>query len=160
MADTIASLLHPSGVLRFARMKGIWYSRADQGGGVIECSRAPLMGIDGSLFGLLKVLVDQLHLHIVINSVDTGRHALDSRHYLHLAVDINKIAHVGEPLAQVTILNEHALAVVHWLLGHGFQIGEGPHNPGPGVLLGPVGSAFNPSSSDHSGHLHCSLGRR
>lgn len=159
-ANTIAELLHPSGVLRFARTKGIWYDRTHAGGGLIECSKAPLLGIDENLFGVLKVLVDSLLLHIVVNSVDTGRHATNSRHYAHLAADINKIALVGEKLPRVTILNEHTFAVVHWLLGHGFRIGEGAYNPGPGLLLGPIGSVFNPSDTDHSTHLHMSLGRR
>ena len=158
-ADSWEELLHPAGVRRFAGDAGIWYHNPE--GGIIECVTAPTKGVDANLFGCLKVQVDRMKIHIVISSVDTGKHARTSRHYAGLAVDICRIGPVGQsPVPIVTASSLQARSYVAWLLAHGYKIGEGKSNPGPGVLWGPVHSHYNPSGIGHSDHVHQSLGRK
>lgn len=123
--------------------------------GRIWFSKAPKVGIDSNLLAVLKIAVDQLHLTININSVDTGTHSPSSRHYSGRAADINKVGPILGQREQATLTNPHALRLARFLLANGFRIGEG--GPWAAVLFGPVHTALNPTGISHDTHLHASL---
>lgn len=132
---------------------GLWW---DSGKGKIVCARAPVRGIEQRLLTLTEELVDAHGLSIVISSVDTGAHVPGSRHYQGRAEDITDVHVYGHEPEPVSLANPHALAMVHWLVDHGFHAG---HENGPydAVLLGPVGTEWNATKIDHSTHAHISV---
>ena len=128
------------------------------GGGAIYVSRAAVRGPDAHLWAALKVAVDVLDLAIQVNSIDTGQHSPNSRHYAGLAVDINKVGERRDSWQQATMTNPFAVELVDLFLHAGWQIGEGdPFRAG--ILLGPPRTKWNSSGIDHSTHLHLSLAR-
>ncbi len=149
--------LHASGIKVHAGEEGLLY----RGTGRIYCSKASLRGIDSHLFAVLKMAVDQLHLSINVNSVDTGEHAKNSRHYRGMAVDINKVISVGpgEPeWEQATLANKAAMKLFYWLRSAGFCVGERVEGRSvPGLIFGPTHSRYNPTSISHDTHLHVSV---
>lgn len=153
-ADNWADLLCASGERRFGKQGGVWF---DADGGKIVCLTPPNKGIDSHLFGVLKVVVVQLHLVIHLTSVDTGGHVRNSRHYYGRAVDIGSVYHHGPgvPERAATLDNSDAVEMVHYLLEHGFKVGEG--KPTPAIIFGPPGTKWNPTRIEHAHHLHCSL---
>lgn len=144
-----------TGELVHAGKKGRVYSNVGQ----IYVTRPAKAGFDANLFGALKVIVDSLKIAINVNSVDTGRHSTNSRHYDHRAVDTNKVRKIGnKSWQQQAQSNRLSIAIVNLALENGWHIGEGGNFPG--VLLGPPWSTFNPTAFDHATHLHLSIARR
>lgn len=125
------------------------------GAGKISIARAPIHGVDDHLWLILKLAVDDLRLPVLVSSVDTGQHVPGSRHYDGRAVDISKVGLAGGRWKPATLNNADAGHLANWLLANGFRIGEG--GPWPAILFGPPHTRLNPSSIDHSTHLHVSL---
>lgn len=143
-----------TGQLVHAGEKGKVYSNVGQ----LYVSRAALHGFDANLFACLKIIVDTLALKININSIDTGTHSPNSRHYGGRAIDTNKVNKVGQKgWKQQTQSNPLSIAIVELCRREGWHIGEGGNFPG--VLLGPPWSSFNPTAWDHATHLHLSIAR-
>lgn len=157
----LTDFLNASGQRVHAGETGCVYNRVGQ----IWISRASVKGVDANLWGALKHCVDVLGLKINVNSVDTGGHVANSRHYQGRAVDINRIDRVGSPFVAPShvaeLANVEALMLVNYLLAHGFGIGERKRNQSqPGVIFGQPGYKWNPTSLDHSTHLHVSIVKR
>ena len=158
----LTDFLEASGKCVHAGVTGCLYeSRA----GEIWVSKAAIKGVDANLWGALKHCVDVLGIKVNINSIDTGKHAYNSRHYQGRAVDINKIdrmdAGIAAPTHQAMLDNVEALRLVNYLLANGFKVGErnkwGSHS---GILFGPIKSKYNPTLVEHSTHLHLGLVKR
>lgn len=151
----MSDYLRASGVLVHKGETGEVYENV----GRINISKASIRGMDQNLFACLKIVVDQLKLAINVNSIDTGAHAKGSRHYVGRAADINKISDVADTTPdQAMLTNPKALEMVEYLLAEGFHVGEG--KPWAAVLFGPPRTRWNPSTSDHTTHLHLSLAPR
>jgi hypothetical protein len=157
----LADFLEPSGVRVHAGETGCVYERVGQ----IWISKASIRGVDSNLWGALKHCVDVLGLKINCNSLDTGRHAVNSRHYQGRAVDINRIDKAGgpqgSPMVQATTSNPWAVQLVSYLLANGFGVGERRSGQSQdGVIFGPPGHKWNPTKSDHHHHVHLSIVKR
>ena len=153
----LTDFLNASNLRVHAGEAGRIYSKT----GEIWISKASLKGIDSSLWGALKHCVDVLGLGIQINSIDTGHHVKNSRHYQGRAVDINRIWNMGGPMKLAELANVEALKLVNYLLANGFGIGERKSgNVQCGIIFGPPHSKWNPTSIDHSTHLHVSVCKR
>lgn len=127
------------------------------GKGRIECSRAAHTGIDANLWSALKLAVDDLGIVIIVNSIDTGQHTPNSRHYVGCAVDINRVGTVTGKLLGATLGNPAAMMLVSYLQRSGFRVGEG--GPWAALLFGPAHTALNPTDLPHTNHLHVSIAR-
>lgn len=150
----LADFKYGTGELLHGGEAGRLYSNVGQ----IYVSRAGVKGFDANLFGALKVIVDTLRVKINVNSIDTGTHSPNSRHYANRAIDSNKIARVGKAdWQQQTATNPLSLDFMRLCLDSGWHIGEGGN--WPGVLLGPPFTVFNPTPYDHATHLHMSIAR-
>ncbi len=147
----LTDYLTASGQRVHGGQQGLVYSNA----GRIWISTPAHIGIDSNLFACLKICVDILHLSINVNSIDTGQHSLNSRHYTGRAADINKVGPILGSQQQATLTNPHAQRLVHYLMANGFRAGEG--GPWASILWGPIHTSLNPSSINHSTHLHCSV---
>ncbi len=123
--------------------------------GEVWFDRAPKVGIDSHLLSDLKQIVDELGIRVWSSSIDTGKHAVRSRHYRGLADDIWRIATVGQEPELVTTTNHWARLVARTLGQHGFRHYE--NGRWACVLLGPPMSEFNKTKVNHSDHLHISL---
>jgi hypothetical protein len=155
----IKDYLQASGVRVRAGQTGLVFRSPS--GGRIYCSKASVRGLDQNLFAVLKHAVTVTGLSINLNSVDTGKHAPNSRHYKGLAVDINKVGEDADSMEQATLQNKSAMRLYFWLRSAGFQIGERQRGQSvPGVIFGPIGHKFNPSGSPHARHLHASIPQR
>jgi hypothetical protein len=157
----LQDFLEPAGTLVHAGETGCVYSKVGQ----IWISRAATRGVDANLWGALKHCVDVLGLKINVNSIDTGQHARNSRHYQGRAVDINRVDDVGgpstAPMIHATLANPYAVRLVNYLLANGFGIGERKRGQSQdGVIFGPPGHKWNPTTSDHHHHVHISLVKR
>lgn len=153
----LADFLNASGNRIMKGMKGEVYSNVGQ----IYFEKAPKIGIDANLWACLKIAVDQTGLAIEVNSIDTGEHVKNSRHYQGRAVDIHIVVRAGNELSQhanAYLTNGEASKFYHYLLEHGFNVGEG--KAWPAVIWGPVHTHTNPTGIDHQNHLHVSLGRK
>lgn len=151
----ISDYLRATGILILAGEEGQVYLNV----GKIAITKAPIRGLDQNLFAVLKIVVDELKLSIQVNSVDTGKHAQNSRHYVGRAADINKISVMGDTTPdQAMMSNPKAREMVEYLLAGGFHIGEG--KPWAAILFGPPRTRYNPTTSDHTTHLHMSLAPR
>ena len=157
MAD-ITPYLIASGNLVLVGQTGRIHDASEKDGGILEIARAPIRGIDSHLWMAIKTAVDELKLHVILSSIDTGTHAVNSRHYTGRAADSNRIGSANGMVMVASSRNDHAVRLVQWLLAHGFHIGEG--KPWAAILFGPVQSHFNPTDIDHSTHLHLSLPRK
>ena len=149
-----------SGNRIMAGKKGLVYSSTGQ----IHFVNAPVKGIDQNLWACLKIAVDQTGLFIRVNSVDTGAHVPGSRHYQGRAVDIDQVVRAGVDLGRLpaslssaNLTNREAAKFYRYLRENGFHIGEG--RPWPAVIWGPPHSHINPTSINHSTHIHVSLPR-
>ena len=153
----IADFLAASGVRVHAHEIGLLYASE----GSLWVSKPAIRGIDSHLFACLKIACDECQLALNVNSIDTGEHAPNSRHYQGRAVDINKVVVSGQSFkatgAQATLENPRALKLLHYLLAQGFRIGEG--GAWPGLFFGPPHTRYCPIAVDHSRHLHVSLPR-
>ncbi len=148
----ISDYLRATGILVHAGETGEVYENV----GRITISNAAIRGVDQNMWACLKIAVDELKLAINVNSIDTGAHAKGSRHYVGRAVDINKISAVGDTTPdQAMLSNPKAREMIEYLLAEGFHIGEG--KPWAAILFGPPRTRWNPSTSDHTTHLHMSL---
>jgi hypothetical protein len=143
-----------SGVLVHADSSGVQYTAQGQ----IVFEKPDPKGIDSSLFAVLKIAVDHLHIAINVNSLTTGTHVPTSRHYSGRAADINRIGSMDGPMMQSTLQNAQALRLVAFLRQNGWHLGEG--GPWPGLFLGPPHTGLNVCGVDHSRHLHVSIPRR
>ena len=134
---------------------GVWF---DSGKGKIAVTNAPIRGMEPRLLTLIETMVDALGFSLVILSVDTGQHVVGSRHYEGRAADITDIHVYGRDPDPVSVTNPHAVAMVQWLVNHGFTAG---HENGPydAVLLGPCGTRWNATSIAHEHHAHVSVKR-
>ena len=152
----IESFLNASGIRIKRGMKGLVYD----GTGQIYFSKAPKIGIDSNLWACLKIAVDQTGLAVEVSSVDTGRHVPGSRHYQGRAADIHVVIRVGNKLVgtNANLANAEASKFYHYLLDHGFHVGEG--RAWPAVIWGPPHTHTNPTGIPHDSHLHVSLPRR
>lgn len=153
----LTDFLEASGKCVHAGETGCLYDSKGQ----IWVSKAAIKGVDTNLWGALKHCVDVLGIKVNINSIDTGKHAYNSRHYQGRAVDINKVSLVSHPFQQAMLDNVEALRLVNYLLANGFKVGErnkwGSHS---GILFGPIKSKYNPTLVEHSTHLHLGLVKR
>ncbi len=148
----ISDYLRATGVLIHAGETGVLYSNV----GRIIVAKAAIRGIDQNLWACLKIAVDHLKLDVNVNSIDTGQHVQNSRHYQGRAADINKFSVVGDETPdQAMLTNPKALQMVEYLLIEGFHVGEG--KPWAAILFGPPRTRWNPSRIDHTTHLHVSL---
>lgn len=148
----ISDYLRATGILILAGEEGQVYLNV----GKIAITKPAIRGMDQNMFACLKIAVDALKLSIQVNSIDTGFHSVRSRHYTGRAVDINKISVMGDTTPdQAMMTNKHAREMVEYLLAGGFHIGEG--KPWAAILFGPPRTRWNPSTSDHTAHLHLSL---
>lgn len=152
MSD-LSGYLKASGVRINGGKEGVWY---DDGKGKITCVKAPVVGIDSHLLTLTEDVVSDLGLSLTINSVDTGQHVPDSRHYDGRAEDIDELHPYGSDPIPVTLANPHAVAFVDHLIANGFTAG---HENGPyaAVLFGPVGTKWNMTDVPHEHHIHVSV---
>jgi len=141
----------------FAGQDGVSHD-GGPGKGKIFCLKAPTRGIEERLYQTTVEMVDTLGFSIQIFSVDTGKHAPRSRHYTGRAEDITDVHLYGEESQPCTMHNPHAIAMVEWLMAHGFQAGR-ENGPYDAVLLGPVGTTFNRTKSPHANHAHVSIFR-
>lgn len=117
-------------------------------------------GVDAHLHAVLKILVDEHAVALNVNSLCTGKHSKNSRHYAKpcLAADCNKVGKTKATWQPFTVHNPDGQRIVEYLLDNGWLIGEGEPTR-PGLLLGPARSRWNPTSIDHSTHLHMSIAR-
>jgi hypothetical protein len=152
-------LLHPADERVKAAEAGLWW-RSGNGPGLIECRRAPVKGIDRHLLELLQSVCQRLGIHMVIADVDSGRYPKSSRHRHGRAVAISQLSHHGNDLRPCTLANPVAKELVTYLLNHGFRVGEGRENPGPGLLFGPIWHCYNNTGQDFSDRLRISLGKK
>jgi hypothetical protein len=157
----LIDFLEPSSVRVHAGETGCIYSKV----GEIWISKASIRGVNANLWGALKHCVDTLGLKIQVNSIDTGEHAPNSRHYQGRAVDINRVDRMPgpqtAPLGRATLGNIEAVRLVSYLLANGFGIGERKRGQSQdGVIFGPPGHKWNPTSSDHHHHIHISIVKR
>jgi hypothetical protein len=158
----LTDFLDPLGTRVHAGVTGCVY----EGRGQIWISTASIRGVDANLWGALKHCVDVLGLKIQVNSIDTGQHAPASRHYQGRAVDINRVEQAvgspqGAPSWRATTGNTSACRLVSYLLANGFGIGERRRGQSQaGVIFGPPGHQWNPTSSDHHHHIHVSIVKR
>jgi hypothetical protein len=152
MSD-ISQYLKASGQRVNGGKLGIWFN---DGKGVLDCTKAPKIGIDSHLLKLEEIVASDLGLVLTINSVDTGQHVPGSRHYDGRATDIDYIELYGADPNPATLANPHAVAFVEHLIACGFVAGHenGPH---AAVLFGPVGTKWNATTLDHRGHVHVSV---
>lgn len=136
--------------------KGLVYANV----GRLYFVRGCATGVDANLFAVLKILVDEHALALNVNSLCTGKHSKNSRHYAKpcIAADCNRVGLTKETWQPFTVANPHGRKLVEYLIEQGWMVGEGSPSR-PGLLLGPPKSALNPSQIDHSTHLHFSLGR-
>jgi hypothetical protein len=117
-------------------------------------------GLDANLFATLKICVDEFKVALNVNSLCTGKHSKNSRHYAKpcLAADCNRIGPTRATWQPFTEYNPYGIKMVEYLLQQGWMVGEG--DPArPGLLLGPPRTKWNSSSIDHSTHLHLSIAR-
>lgn len=152
----LTEYLKPAGIRVHAGEVGLLY-RAPSGGR-IYVSKASLKGLDQNLWAILKMGVWELGLSIRANSIDTGAHNFNSRHYKGLAVDIDHVGEGPESWKLATLENRQAMRLYFWLRSAGFRVGERAGGKAvPGIIFGPVGSKYNPSTSTHEHHIHASL---
>jgi hypothetical protein len=156
MPVPLGEYLQASGVRVRAGETGLLYKAPS--GGRIYCSKASVQGIDENLWAVLKMAAWDLGLAFNVNSVDTGIHSPNSRHFRGLAVDINKVGEDAERWEPATLENRSAMRLYFWLRSAGFRIGERAAGQSvPGVLFGAVGHRYNPSGASHAAHLHVSI---
>lgn len=125
--------------------------------GSIIVAKAAVVGIDDHLWMVAQILVEQMGFCMLINSIDTGTHAPDSRHFVGCAFDTDMIGVDHTHLRAVNVLSSLAVQAATWLHSQGFEYHEmGPH---AAVLLGPVHSSMNETGSSHVGHMHISIQR-
>ena len=163
----VTDYLEPSG--RFTKKaRGLAYRAS----GIIWVKRGTHgQGVDEHLWAILKLMADQLRIAIAVSSLNTGTHSPNSRHFWGLAADLSRLAEYDSSLGlmereveslleknPVTMRNPQEPRIVSWLLRNGFQAGEG--RPRPAFLYGPPRSRYNPSTVDHTDHIHISLARR
>lgn len=125
--------------------------------GAIYIRRGAAVGIDESLWDMLKHLVEELGVSLHISSIDTGKHAKTSRHHFGCAADVFEVGNGYEDLEPCVPGSRVTERIVRYLFARGVLTGEG--RPTPAVLFGPPRSLWNRSAVDHSDHLHLSIPR-
>lgn len=124
--------------------------------GSIIFQKAPVVGIDQNLYGVLKAAADTLSLCLSVSSIDTGIHIPTSRHYQGRAADVDLIGPSAEKLTEVRVGEPSSEKLAHWLFSSGFHYGEG--GPWPAILFGDPHTLRNPSAIPHAHHIHVSIG--
>lgn len=149
---SIHDLEHASGERIMKGIAGKVYSNV----GSVIFQKAPVVGIDANLFGVLKAAADACSLCLSVSSIDTGSHVPGSRHYQGRAADVDEIGPSPEKLAEVRVGGPASEKLANWLYDEGFHYGEG--GPWPAILFGPPHTLRNPSAIPHEHHIHVSIG--
>lgn len=148
----LRKLRHRSSELVWANKTGHVYESA--GIIVIPTGRPDPKGINSNLARVFTLIADYHKLVIELDYMTLGHHVEHSRHYRSQAADCDFIFPVGGAREVATATNPHACLCVVTLRAAGWALGEPPGVPG--LILGPVHTAMNPTDIPHAGHLHVS----